>query len=217
MWLPLGKTGGDHFTINLVEELAYAWASLGTDGTVTNQSHEALGICDHWETQERLLFRLTWRSRADINDVALRPRDVFVLHLQGGGFHINGVLGPGLEILKSKFGICISVLWKVYVHHVPAIGATAILAIKLCDILGRSEREPIQTKGFGTNLQNVKLEFGNLKSWHILYKPMCDEGLIFIWDCWGLTTPCSRLWSLKDLHGRRLGSVPTSGWSCCLL
>lgn len=30
--MPLGKTGGDHFTISVVEELAYARASFGIEG-----------------------------------------------------------------------------------------------------------------------------------------------------------------------------------------
>lgn len=62
---------------------------------------------------------------------------MFVLHLQGNGLHKNSILRPGLEVLETDFWVVGFVLREIHIHHVPAVGATAILAVKLRDVLER--------------------------------------------------------------------------------
>lgn len=57
----------------------------------------------------------------DVDDVTLRPCDVFVLHLERNGLHKYSILGPGLEVLQADIRIDILVLREIDVHHVPAV------------------------------------------------------------------------------------------------
>lgn len=41
-------------------------------------------------------------------------------------------------MLEGNLWVKFFILRKVDVHHVPAVGATAVLAIELCDVLERS-------------------------------------------------------------------------------
>lgn len=91
--------------------------------------------------------QLTGRTSAHVDDVGLRPLDVFALHLQRDGLHEDGVLGPGLQLLQAHVGVAAAVLGQVHVHHVPAVGAAAVLPVKLGDVLERSgEDKPKRQK-----------------------------------------------------------------------
>lgn len=63
---------------------------------------------------------------------------MLVPHLQGDDFHKYGVLGPGLELQKRDFGVDVLVVREIHVHHVPAVGSTAVQAVELCDVLERT-------------------------------------------------------------------------------
>lgn len=84
------------------------------------------------------VLKLTGRPCANVYDITLGPGDVFVLHLQGNGLHKYGILGPGFEVLQTDFWVSVFVLRQIDVHHVPAVGTAAVLAVKLCDVLERA-------------------------------------------------------------------------------
>lgn len=63
---------------------------------------------------------------------------MFALHLQRDGLHEDGVLGPGLQLLQAHVRVAVPVLGQIHVHHVPAVGAAAVLPVKLGDVLERA-------------------------------------------------------------------------------
>ena len=71
----------------------------------------------------------------DVHHLALGPRRVLVLHHEGDGLHEHGVLGPGLQVGQQHARVHVAVLVELHVHHVPAVGATALLALKRTDVL----------------------------------------------------------------------------------
>lgn len=77
----------------------------------------------------------TWGAGADVDHLALGTRHLFVLHYECDRFHKYGVLCPGLQAGQQDSGIWIFVWSQLHVHHVPAVWATAILSLKLCDVL----------------------------------------------------------------------------------
>ena len=64
---------------------------------------------------------------------------MLVLHHQRDGLDKDGVLGPRLEGRQEDPGVRILIRGQVHVHHVPAVGATAVLAVKLGDVLERTK------------------------------------------------------------------------------
>lgn len=66
---------------------------------------------------------------------------MFVLHQQGDGLHKDGILGPRLQVLKAHIRVGVFVLQEIHVHRVPAVGAAAVLAVKLCDVLERAAED----------------------------------------------------------------------------
>lgn len=86
------------------------------------------------------MVRLTRWACANVDYITLCP-SVFVFPLQGNGLHKNSILGPGLEVLKTDFWVSVFILRKIHIHHVPAVWATAILAVKLCDVLERAGKD----------------------------------------------------------------------------
>lgn len=87
------------------------------------------------------MVRLTRWACANVDYITLCSSNVFVLHLQGNGLDKNSILGPGLEVLNADFWVSVFILREIYIHHVPAVWATAILAVKLCDVLKRTGKE----------------------------------------------------------------------------
>lgn len=90
---------------------------------------------------------LTGRASSHVDDVALRPLDVFALHLQHDGLHEDGVLGPGLQLLQAHVRVAAPVLGQIHVHHVPAVGAAAVLPVKLGDVLERTGEDKPKCRG----------------------------------------------------------------------
>lgn len=68
---------------------------------------------------------------------------MFVLHHQRSGLDKDGVLGPGLEARQQDPGVRVSILSQLHIHHSPAVGATAVLALVLCDVLVRSAKRKL--------------------------------------------------------------------------
>lgn len=105
-----------------------------------NRGHVILqkNAAEKWESTYGMFGILTWWACADVYYGAFGPFDVFVPHLQGDDFHKYSILGPGLEVQKSDFRVDLLVMGEIHVHHVPTVWSTAVLAVKLCDVLERT-------------------------------------------------------------------------------
>ena len=92
---------------------------------------------------------LTCGAGVDVHHLALGPGRVLVLHHQGDGLHEHGVLGPGLQVGQQHARVRVAVLVELHVHHVPAVGAAALLALERADVLEGSagdtrSQEPVR-------------------------------------------------------------------------
>lgn len=94
----------------------------------------------------------TWRAGADVDHLALGTRHMFVFHHECDRLHKYGVLCPGLQVGKQDSGIWVLVWPQLHIHHIPAVGATAILPLELCDVLVRPVRKMVEGKRFTINL-----------------------------------------------------------------
>lgn len=56
---------------------------------------------------------------------------------QGDGLDEDGVLGPGLEAGQQDAGVLVLFLGQIHVHHIPAVGAAAVLPLVLLDVPDR--------------------------------------------------------------------------------
>lgn len=60
---------------------------------------------------------------------------MLVLQHERDGLDEHGVLSPGLQAGQQHPGVDVFVGPQLHVHHVPAVGAAAVLTLVLCDVL----------------------------------------------------------------------------------
>lgn len=84
------------------------------------------------------MSQCTCWAGVDVHHLALgTPQHVSVLHGKCDGLDKYGILRPGLQIGQKDPGVRVLVLTQLHIHHAPAVGAAAILPVKLCDVLER--------------------------------------------------------------------------------
>lgn len=69
---------------------------------------------------------------------------MFVIHHECDGLDEHGVLRPGLQVGQQNSGVRVLVQPQLHIHHVPAVGAAAVLPLKLCDVLEWPAERAIQ-------------------------------------------------------------------------
>lgn len=69
---------------------------------------------------------------------------MFVLEHERDRLDENGVLRPRLQAGQQDPGVHVFVRCQLHIHHVPAVGATAVLALELCDVLEGPGRKRIK-------------------------------------------------------------------------
>lgn len=60
---------------------------------------------------------------------------MFVLEHERNRLDKNGVLRPRLQSGQQDPRVHVFVRCQLHIHHVPAVGAAAVLALELCDVL----------------------------------------------------------------------------------
>lgn len=70
---------------------------------------------------------------------------MFVLYHECDRLHKYSVLRPGLQAGQQDSGVGVFVRSQLHIHHIPAVGAAAILPLKLCYVLVRPGRKTGQT------------------------------------------------------------------------
>lgn len=60
---------------------------------------------------------------------------MFVLQHERDSFDKDGVLRPGLQARQQNSRVRVLVGPQLHIHHIPAVGAAAILSLELSDVL----------------------------------------------------------------------------------
>lgn len=72
---------------------------------------------------------------------------MFVHHHECDRLDEYGVLCPGLQAGQQNSGVCVLVRPQLHIHHSPAVGATAVLPLELCDVLEWPGRKTVKVGG----------------------------------------------------------------------
>ena len=80
-------------------------------------------------------MRLTGGVGAHVDDLALGAVNLVLVGSRQLGLDHDGVLRPGLQAGQQNSGVGVLVGPQLHVHHVPAVGAAAVLPLELCNVL----------------------------------------------------------------------------------
>lgn len=140
-------------TLILFASLHHVWITARDASTLIMKQYHVYFSGNKWFPITLVTYQiiLTWRARADIDHLALGARHMFVLYHECDRLHEYSVLCPGLQAGQQDSGVWVFVWSKLHIHHVPAVGATAILPLKLCYVLVRPGRKAIKVQRFKTD------------------------------------------------------------------